>query len=512
MSKDRNIQPGIGGDSTTRRRLPVLSSRLVFLLTGSLALGLTIAVMLTRASDTAFHSTSAHIALETANAVILILATVLASVRARRAGGLVDAVLAVTFAVLAISSTTFALLPEIVGNKQIRFVSWLAFFAFATVALGFLLAAFIRQRGVTQPHNIVDRLMLVAIALMGTGAVAATALTTHADQSETTATFPSTGDIPLTQHWIAVVVSVLLIASCLVAAWGLSRRAEREDEPLYLWIGVGLVLFGIAAMSYLATSHLSSEYVYWGDVLRFIAFSIFLIGSYRQVESYQRHLTQEAIFAERRRLARELHDGLAQELAYITAQTRYLVGDNPERKRTSDHLIGAAERALAESRLAISALTRPVDEPVEDTITDVAYSVGDRMGVKVRLDLEPRIRMEAQKREALLRILSEAITNAKRHGAANVVKIHLQNGDAIRFTVSDDGKGFALSDERRPDSLGLISMQERVEALGGELRLNSGMGEGTSIDVRLPVGDEPLHLNGQAEIKAARANAKSKRT
>jgi len=182
-----------------------------------------------------------------------------------------------------------------------------------------------------------------------------------------------------------------------------------------------------------------------------------------------------AIAAERRRLARELHDGVAQELAYIRAQSRRMEG--------GASLVEAADRALDESRAAIAALTRAVDEPLTETIRGCAQSVGERYGLSVICDLAPDVEADDATREALLRIVREAIGNAARHGAATKVHVELRAGPSL--SVSDDGCGFDLSRAVRPDALGLTSMRERTEALGGRFALTSRPDAGTRVDVAL---------------------------
>jgi signal transduction histidine kinase len=182
-----------------------------------------------------------------------------------------------------------------------------------------------------------------------------------------------------------------------------------------------------------------------------------------------------AVARERRRLARELHDGLAQELAYLRTQSRRITG--------AETLVEAADRALEETRAAISGLVRSCDEPLERSVEAAAVSVGERHGVDVVCDLSGGVEADDATREALLRVLREAIANASRHGGARSVRVELRHGPAL--SVMDDGRGFAPSVAFRPDALGIASMRERVEALGGTFSLSSLPQAGTRVEVAL---------------------------
>ena len=84
------------------------------------------------------------------------------------------------------------------------------------------------------------------------------------------------------------------------------------------------------------------------------------------------------------------------------------------------------------------------------------------------------------------RMLREAVANAVRHGGARSVSVRLRADDGVWLRVTDNGCGFDVSDRRPRSSYGLIGMQERTESLGGEVRLSSEPGRGTSVEVVLP--------------------------
>ena len=93
--------------------------------------------------------------------------------------------------------------------------------------------------------------------------------------------------------------------------------------------------------------------------------------------------------------------------------------------------------------------------------------------------------MTPEQREALLRIVSEAITNAARHGDARLVRVALEGGDRVRMRVTDTGSGFEPGAVDLRGHFGLANMRARAQALGGELRISSRPGEGAEVEVVL---------------------------
>ena len=187
---------------------------------------------------------------------------------------------------------------------------------------------------------------------------------------------------------------------------------------------------------------------------------------------------------ERRRLARELHDGVAQELGFIAVHAERSL----EAGRAPDELepvLSSARRGVDEARRAIAALTRPVDEPLDLAIADAVEDLEHRLGARVQLDLEPHVHVDGDAREQLLRIVREAVTNAARHANGTPVRVELRNGDGVRLRIDDDGPGFD-PDERRPGRYGLSGMRERAQALGADLRIESSARRGTSVEIALP--------------------------
>jgi signal transduction histidine kinase len=194
--------------------------------------------------------------------------------------------------------------------------------------------------------------------------------------------------------------------------------------------------------------------------------------------------TENAVEAERSRIARDLHDGFAQELAFIAMQSRRLAHQTGE--GTLEQIAEAAERALGQSRQVIAALAGQAEEPLHAAISATARRLATRAGARTSLDLDPRIEVPAETREHLLRILSEAVTNAVRHGGADRVEIKLSGEGGTRLRIADNGVGFDPSKRADRRTFGLVNMRERASASGADLRLRTWPGRGTEVEVVLP--------------------------
>ena len=181
----------------------------------------------------------------------------------------------------------------------------------------------------------------------------------------------------------------------------------------------------------------------------------------------------------------DLHDGVAQELAFIATQTRWFLRQ-PDDPAPLGQIMDAVERALDESRSAIAALSRPIDEPLDRALGHAALDIANRVGARLHLDLARDVEVSPDWRDALLRISREAVANAVRHGRARTISVQLRQGDSVSLRVTDDGDGFDLSAPRSSQSFGLTSMRERAESLGGEFTIASTPGSGTTVEVTLP--------------------------
>lgn len=190
---------------------------------------------------------------------------------------------------------------------------------------------------------------------------------------------------------------------------------------------------------------------------------------------------------ERGRLAREIHDTVAQDLVGIIAQLGAVAGldDDAERDRRVAVADDTARKALAEVRRSVRALSSPrLDEADLPAAIDgllTGWRQGDAGAARLIVDGEPRA---SGNDPALLRIAQEALSNARRHSGARTVQVELgYEEDQVRLTVADDGRGFGPGD---PVGMGLPGMRTRAEEAGGGLTVDTAAGRGTIITATVP--------------------------
>lgn len=209
---------------------------------------------------------------------------------------------------------------------------------------------------------------------------------------------------------------------------------------------------------------------------------------------------------ERARLARELHDSVAQALYGISlgAKTaRATLDHDPERTRASlDYTIRLAEGGVSEMKALLFSL-RP--DALEEgglvaALAQHAHALAARHGLSVhaQLDHEPPLTPDAQ--AAAYRVAQEAMHNIVKHARASHVWLEVvQDGLTVTVSIRDDGRGFDPTAAGR-GTLGQRSMRERAAGAGGTLEVRSAAGEGTLVTLRLPAAQLPI--SKPAEVRA----------
>jgi signal transduction histidine kinase len=430
--------------------------------------------------DLAYEKPGLRVALETAAALIATVVAYLLAGRFRRSGKLSDVVLAAALAVFALSNLWFGALPTAAFAEIPEVALWAWVGGHVLGAALFAAAAFV------PPLHVRRRGRVVVGAFVGAAGTLGLLLGMLALAPEPPATVErpagAGGAVDLTSHPLVVAAHIVTTVAFAAAAVGFARRREGTGDAFLHWVAAGAILAAFARLDYAFHPSLYSSWVYTGDVFRLLFYVCLLGGAAREIAGYWRGLADAAVLEERRRMARDLHDGAAQELAFIVRRARRLAAATPGDELAQ--LAAAAQRALDDSRRAIAALVRPVDEPLDVALAAAAEDVAARTGAHVALDLESGADASPDVREALLRIATEAVGNAARHAHADVVRVELEAGRPLRLRVVDDGAGFDVSSASASNTrFGLTSMRDRAARIGAELEIRSAPGHGTEVRV-----------------------------
>ena len=203
---------------------------------------------------------------------------------------------------------------------------------------------------------------------------------------------------------------------------------------------------------------------------------------------------EAGVQGERARLAREIHDTVAQGLSSIQMLLHAAERSDPDSPGVA-HIRLARETAaadLAETRRFIRELTPPrlEDEGLAGALRRMADGQWARGGLQVRVRVADDLDLSMDLQTALLRLAQGAVANVIQHAQARTATIDLtRSADAVHFVIADDGRGFDPRSGRagRSDSFGLRAAAERVDQLGGVLDVDSAPGRGTRVTIDLPV-------------------------
>ncbi len=203
-----------------------------------------------------------------------------------------------------------------------------------------------------------------------------------------------------------------------------------------------------------------------------------------------------AVSEERMRIAHELHDGMAQVMAYVNTKTQAVkefvrAGRIEEAAEQLEQLAAAARDVLTDAREEILALRTPMgpENPLSRVLRQYVDHWRDQFGLGAELAIDDELRLDPGVELQILRIVQEALANVRKHARAANVAIELhQNAEWVHLTVADDGVGFKPGRVRTNDGprFGLATMRERAEGIGGTLVVETHPGSGTRILVRVP--------------------------
>ncbi len=205
----------------------------------------------------------------------------------------------------------------------------------------------------------------------------------------------------------------------------------------------------------------------------------------------------EAITQERRRIAREIHDGVAQSLGYLLLKTelidRLIERDPAAAREQALQLRATLQQAIGELRRSIGDLRRPSPAQVAGITTQLrslVSTLGEMPNLELALQQVSGVRLAPEVERTVIGIVRESLANIRKHASANHVRVEVQrDGDNLRLTVADDGKGFdpQQAEGELEQHFGVKQMSELAQELGGDLTISSQPGAGARVEALIPV-------------------------
>jgi signal transduction histidine kinase len=464
-----------------------VSVRASIAVTAAAATVFTLLVSVSSAIPFAYRNPELHVATETLAAVISFVAAQLAYGRFRQHLELRDLLLTAALGTFAVANLLFSAIPAVSDDTPGGFVTW-APVAARLLGAGLMAAsAMVGDKVLRHPVGDAARLLAASTALLALVTIAVALAGDALPAAIPPDLSPESSGRP------RIVGSALVLGTelagmllFLAVAVGYARRARATGDEFARWLAIAGTLATFARLNYFLFPSRYSQYFYTGDVLRLGFFLALTVGGAFELMRTRHVLAVAAVREERERIARDIHDGVAQDLAFIMQHGRRLA--TTQGAPVGLHaLVVAAERGLDECRQAIASLTRTGEESLDEALVLTAVETASREGVVVETEIETGVSVPANTQDALLRVTREAIINSVRHGGAETVTVKLSSSPILRLEVSDDGCGFDVeSAVRLPGRQGLRGMHARVHRIGGELAIDSQPGHGTRIEVSLP--------------------------
>jgi signal transduction histidine kinase len=424
-----------------------------------------------------------HVALETAASLIALLAGSLVFSRFLRQGRCDELALAAALAVFTLINIFLLTMPALVKLFTGDPTVWALLAGRSLGAALFTFAAFAPRRPLRRPGLLLaasvaggTATIVLAAALLDVfaGHLAQNLVATLGPDSLVRAELGRTSALLVLQLALAVLYSVATV--------GFLRKSRQLGDEFSGWLAIAAVFAAFSHFNYFLYPSSYLQGVRIGDIFRLCSYIILLGGSMREIWSYWLGLSVTAVLEDRQRIARDLHDGLAQELAYLARNLDSLDGEHGE--EALGLLREATERARLESRRVVKGLATPRLEPLEVALAQAAAEVSERFHIGLHLDLASGAGVSAEREEALVRIAREAVANAARHSGADQVNLKLErDGSRMRLRISDQGQGF--DSKTISDGFGLVSMRQRAQSVGGELRISSAPGAGSEVEAVL---------------------------
>jgi signal transduction histidine kinase len=291
----------------------------------------------------------------------------------------------------------------------------------------------------------------------------------------------------------------------LAGAWFAYRTAVRDRRPADAYLAIGLVLAAFSQVHAAVNPGSYAALVTTGDFLRVAFYAVLLAGVFVQSRSDVRTIHEanaelrllrdaevnRALVEERGRVAREMHDGLAQDLWTARLKQGRLASlvEGEEQKALAQDVMEAIDTGIADARQAVMALRAgSTDAPLLEVVRRYAEDFGDRFALDVRFESTGSAApLPARSEAEVLRIVQEALNNVRKHADATVVRVSASATDeGLEIVVMDNGRGF--DEDGATVGFGLVGMRERAALIGARLAVRSAPSDGTRVLLAVPAG------------------------
>src|SRR5215211_1831379 len=393
----------------------------------------------------------------------------LAGARFAAEGRRSDLLLSCGFFTGALGIALFAIGPNLGGNEVSTTEAW-ASIASRLLAATLVAAAPLVSGRMTRRRSLPVDLAACAAMLIGLWAIADSLAPLLPSLVEPAG--------PPTALVFALALQALL---ALVAVVGFGFRYRRHGRDLDRWLAFGVTFLLFTSLLYVFTPIAPGTFVSPGDFLQVLGYGVLLVGVWRAIRAAE---FGRAVADERARVAREIHDGLAQYLFAVSTITSMLEPGGTD-KATIAQLREAAALAQQEARFAVLALSSASgNAPFDAALTRyVEFLTADGL-LDVELEIDADMTLAPDEQIEIFRIVQEGLANVRRHAGAQRADVRIGHDSGRRFVhVSDDGHGFD------PDAggagQGLKNIRLRVASIQGAFEVRTRPGSGTALEVVL---------------------------
>jgi signal transduction histidine kinase len=435
-------------------------------------LGASLPLFATTSLRTAYELPELRLVIATAVTLAAGFVAILAGARFAAERRRLDLVLSCGFSVACAATLAFEIAPVLDGDPIGRTEAW------AGVAGRLLAAGLIALAPFARGQTSRRRPALQTVIVSGTLALAVVWGVAYWVADALPALVPGEDADPPALLTVSLALQALLN---LVALVGFGWRYRNLGNDLDRWLSVGATFLLFSSVHFVFTPLVSSSYVTQGDFLRLLGYVVLMVGVWHAIRAAE---AGRAIADERARVAREIHDGLAQYLFAVSTHATMLENGAP-RERAVPPLKEAAAAAQLEARFAVLALssaggTAPFDAALRRYV-ELLTADG---ALEVDLDVDPDTQLAPDEQIEVFRIVQEGLANVRKHAGARAAHVEIGRRGAERVvSVRDDGTGF--DGREQAAGQGLKNMAARAASIGGAFAVRSRPGSGTALEVTL---------------------------